>query len=106
MAEVKFTDQSIDDLNDIAEYISNDSVFYAELQVQKLINRTDILENFPLIGRIVPELNLKSVREIIEGNYRIIYRVVNKSMIHILTFHHSRRKLKRTVIKTMIKKNR
>ncbi len=106
MAEVKFTDQSINDLNDIAEYISNDSVFYAELQIQKLINRTDILENFPLIGRIVPELNLKSVREIIEGNYRIIYRVVNKSMIHILTFHHSRRKLKRTVIKTMIKTNR
>lgn len=106
MAEVKFTDQSINDLNDIAEYISNDSVFYAELQIQKLINRTDILENFPLIGRIVPELNLKSVREIIEGNYRIIYRVVNRSMIHILTFHHSRRKLKRTVIKTMIKTNR
>ena len=47
MAEVKFTDQAIDDLNDIAEYISNDSVFYAELQVQKLINRTDILEKFP-----------------------------------------------------------
>lgn len=106
MAEVKFTDQSIDDLNDIAEYISNDSVFYAELQIQKLINRTDILENFPLIGRIVPELNLKSIREIIEGNYRIIYKVVNKSMIHILTFYHSRRKLKRTVIKTMIKKSR
>lgn len=106
MAEVKFTDQSINDLNDIAEYISNDSVFYAELQIQKLINRTDTLEKFPLIGRIVPELNLKSVREIIEGNYRIIYRVVNKSMIHILTFHHSRRKLKRTVIKTMIKTNR
>ncbi len=106
MAEVKFTDQSINDLNDIAEYISNDSVFYAELQNQKLINRTDTLEKFPLIGRIVPELNLKSVREIIEGNYRIIYRVVNKSMIHILTFHHSRRKLKRTVIKTMIKTNR
>lgn len=106
MAEVKFTDQSIDDLNDIAEYISNDSVFYAELQIQKLINRTDILENFPQIGRIVPELNLKSVRKIIEGNYRIIYRVVNKSMIHILTFHHSRRKMKRTVIKTMFKKSR
>ena len=106
MAEIKFTDQSIEDLREIAGYISRDSVFYAELHIQKLINRTDILVNFPHIGRIVPEINSKSVREIIEGNYRIIYKVVNKDMLHILTFHHSRKKLKGTGIKNVIKKNK
>ena len=106
MAEVKFTDQSLDDLEDIAEYISKDSLFYAGMQVEKLIRRTDILEQFPAIGRIVPELKNKSIREIIEGNYRIVYRIVNREMIHILTFNHSRRKLKPTVIRETIKRNR
>jgi len=98
MAEVVFTEQSLSDINDIAEYIANDSVHYASLQVEKFFNKTDILTDFPLIGRIVPELNLKNVRELIEGNYRIIYKVVNKNTIHILAVHHSRRLLKRSNI--------
>jgi addiction module RelE/StbE family toxin len=104
MAEVKFTLQSLDDLDDIAEFISRDSAYYASMQVEKLIQRTDILENFPLIGRVVPELKIKSVREIIEGNYRIVYRVLGKGLVHILTFHHSRKKLKPTILRKIIKR--
>ncbi|MEI9809677.1 MAG: type II toxin-antitoxin system RelE/ParE family toxin [Bacteroidota bacterium] len=55
---------------------------------------------------MVPEVKIKSIRELIEGNYRIIYRIVNKNLIHILTFHHSSRKLKRSAIRRIIKKNR
>jgi addiction module RelE/StbE family toxin len=105
MAEVKFTVQSLDDLDDIAAYISRDSVHYAGLQVDKLIRRTDILENFPHFGRVVPELKIKSVREIIEGNYRIAYRVLNKNSVHILTFHHTRKNLKAAGIRKIIRKN-
>ena len=96
MVEIKFTDQSIADLDDIAEYISRDSVYYARMQIQKLIKRINILEQFPTMGRIVPELQIKSVRELSEGNYRIIYRIVSKEIIHILTIHHSRRKFNRS----------
>ena len=106
MAEVKFTLQSISDLEDIAEYISKDSFFYASMQVQKLIKRTDLLEKQPLRGRVVPELKIKSIRELIEGNYRIVYRIVNDNMSHILTFHHSKRKLTRSRIKRIIKRNK
>lgn len=106
MAEVKFTVQSINDLNEIAAYISNDSPFYAALFIEKLIARTDILVNFPKTGRIVPELNIKSIRELIEGNYRIIYRIVDKNLIHILTFYHSRRLLNKTEIKKTVKENK
>lgn len=106
MAEVRFTQQSLDDLEEIAEYIGRDSVYYAGMQLEKLIRRTDILEKFPLIGRVVPELKIKSVREIIEGNYRIVYRLFNKDAIHILTFHHSRKKLRPTSLKKNIKKNK
>jgi toxin ParE1/3/4 len=99
MVEVEFTIQSLADLEDIGSYISKDSEYYARMQVHKLITRTDILETFPEIGRIVPELKQKLIRELIEGNYRIIYRIVNKQTIHILTFHHSKRKLKKTFVR-------
>ena len=65
MVEIRFTDQAISDLEDIASYISADSPYYATLQLQKILQRTDILENFPAIGRIVPELKAKTVRELI-----------------------------------------
>ena len=106
MAEVRFTEQSITDLEDIAGYISKDSQFYAQMQVQKLISRINILERFPEIGRIVPELKTKSIRELVEGNYRIIYHIGTKELVHILTFHHSRRKIRNSGIRKLIKPNR
>ena len=104
MVEVKFTEQALNDIEEIALYISADSPHYASLQVQKIFSKTDILENFPNIGRIVPEVKHKFVREIIEGNYRIIYFIFSKTEIHILTIHHSSRKLVRTRLKKLIRK--
>lgn len=50
------------------------------------------LEAFPNIGRIVPELGDPAVREIILGNYRIIYRV-KPEFAEILTVYHGARLL-------------
>ena len=105
MVEVKFTIQSVSDLEDIAEYISKDSFFYASMQVQKLLKKTEILEHHPFSGRMVPELKIKTIRELIEGNYRIVYRIAGNKLIHILTFHHSKRKFNRSRIKRIIRKN-
>lgn len=99
MAQVAFTEQALSDIEDIANYISHDSVHYAQLQVQKFFKRVEILEKFPLTGRKVPELNMKLVRELIEGNYRIIYKIVNRETIHILTVYHTRRNLKRSALR-------
>ena len=104
MAEVKFTDQALKHLEDIVTYISQESSHYASLQLQKIFQRTEILEAFPFIGRIVPELRAKSIREIIEGYYRIIYLVVSKEEIHILTIHHSSKHLFRDQLKKICKK--
>jgi len=45
----------------------------------------------PEIGRIVPELEKKEIRELIEGNYRIIYRIKTKDLVEIVTIHHTSR---------------
>ena len=59
--------------------------------VAKLKIRTQVLKAHIHIGRIVPEINKVNIRELIEGNYRIIYKVVSKKQIDILTIHHSSR---------------
>jgi hypothetical protein len=43
MAEVKWTNQSFEDISNMAEYISKDSVRYAEMFVEKVFERAEIL---------------------------------------------------------------
>ena len=89
MVEVKFTDQSLADIENIAKFIASNSEKYAKIQVQRFFERIEILETNPLSGRIVPEINDKSIRELVMGNYRIIYKVVNEIRVDILTIHSS-----------------
>ncbi len=37
----------------------------------------------------MPETNKSNIRELIEGRYRIIYKIVSTEHIDILTIHHS-----------------
>ncbi|OHB62544.1 MAG: hypothetical protein A2Y76_10875 [Planctomycetes bacterium RBG_13_60_9] len=59
----------------LAAYIAADSAAMAALFVSRLIEATDRLEEFPLSGRIIPEVNNSNCREVIYGAYRIMYRV-------------------------------
>lgn len=99
MVLINWTFQAKDDLKGIAEYISKDSKRYAKYQVFKIRNRTKILKKYIQIGKKVPEINQGNIRELIEGNYRIIYKIISKSQIDILTIHHSARDLSRREIK-------
>lgn len=94
MAEIRWTDQALSDIENIAEFIAKDSEMYARIQVERFFEETQILESFPLSGRVVPEFKNKQIREIIFGNYRIIYRIFSKSTVDILTIHHSSRLIK------------
>lgn len=93
MAKISWTKWSLKDLRLIYDYISIDSPFYAERFISKIISRVDQLENMPLSGRIVPEKDDPSIRELIEGNYRIFYKVI-KTNISILRIHNSAREIK------------
>ena len=93
MVQINWTLQAKKDLKEIAEYISRDSKIYAKRQVLKIRNRTIILITQPYSWRVVPELQEEIIRELIEGNYRIIYKIVSNNRIDILTIHHSARDL-------------
>ncbi|RLD37463.1 MAG: type II toxin-antitoxin system RelE/ParE family toxin [Bacteroidetes bacterium] len=98
MVRINWTFQAKGDLKDIAEYISKDSKRYAKLQVTRLKTRTRILKTQTRSGKIVPEINQENIRELIEGSYRIIYKIVEDNQIDILTIHHSARDLTRRKI--------
>jgi toxin ParE1/3/4 len=100
MVKIIWTQRSLTDLKSIAEYISKDSVKYASMTIERLIDVTKHLETNPRIGRIVPEIGRDDkIREIIFGNYRIIYKISSTEIIHILTVHHSAKRLRQTSLK-------
>ena len=91
MAKIVWTEFSVLDLKEIFDYISKDSRRYAENQVKRIKAKTNILKLRPEAGRIVPELESKKIRELIVGNYRVVYRILNDDLVEILTVHHSAR---------------
>jgi plasmid stabilization system protein ParE len=92
MVEVRWTLQAADDFEAIANYIAADSPHYARLFVTDILAAIDRAALFPNSGRVVPETNTPDIREILLGNYRIMYRVHSEA-IEILAIYHSARLL-------------
>ncbi len=94
MVEIVWTPFALEDLLSIYDYIALDSPHYASRFIDKLVDRVDILLDHSEAGRIVPEFENESIRELIEGSYRIIYKVRSIDEIAIIRVHHSARLLK------------
>jgi toxin ParE1/3/4 len=95
MVQIIWLKSARNDLKDIYDFIAIDSNRYAKLQVEKIQLNTEILKSNIELGRVVPELSDPCIREIFERNYRIIYRIINPSTIHIIFIHHSARQFPR-----------
>ena len=90
---VFWTEQSYERLKEIRDYISDkDSSLKANRLIEKLIERGNSLSEFQNRGRIVPELGLEDLRELLEQNYRIIYRV-KQNKVQILSVFEAHRLL-------------
>jgi toxin ParE1/3/4 len=61
--EVKWSPEAIEDLESVAEYITRDSEFYARAVVTEILSVSRDVRDFPLIGRIVPEVGDERIRE-------------------------------------------
>ena len=88
--KIIWTKESFKRLAEIEDFIAKDSPDRAKKFVDKLIARGESLVNFPNKGRIVPEFSVPEIREIIEQNYRIVYRIT-KTRIEILTVFEGHR---------------
>ena len=90
---------AVDRASELADYIAQDKPSAAEKWIDTVFSKVEQLKSFPEIGRIVPEINDSQFRELIYGNYRIIYRIETKQ-ISILTIRHGRQILPINEIKT------
>jgi len=93
--KIKWTKQAKSDLYDIYRFIARDSTRYAQIQIENIQNAVSNLANFPLMGRNVPEFPYLPYREILVGNYRVLYRLEGeKGQIIIMSVVHGGRLLK------------
>jgi len=90
MARIIWSPDAAADLEEICNYIAENSELYARVFAQGIINAIERLQIFPESGRIVPEYNQKDMREIIFQNYRIVYRIRSDD-VEIVTIMHGAR---------------
>ena len=92
MAEVRWSPQALRDLDALGEYLTRSSPQYARSLVARLYAAGEALGEFPQMGRVVPEVELEHVREIVRGGYRIVYLAVEGG-VEVLAVLHGRQDL-------------
>jgi len=80
---------AVDRASEIACYIAQDKPSAAEKWIKTVFLKVKQLKTSPETGRIVPEIRNNQFRELIYGNYRIIYRI-EAEQISILTIRHGK----------------
>lgn len=89
-----WTKEALQSLMEIDEYISRDNPSAAISFIDKLISLAETIVDNPKKGRVVPELSLENIRELLHKNYRIVY-LIKKNSIEILTVFEGHQLLKK-----------
>lgn len=95
MASVRWTVGARADLREIVDYISQDSVTYAAALAGRIVTNVGRLRRYPRLGRVVPEYQDRSLRELIVGNYRVVYRLQGQGVAVLAIVHGSRDLIRR-----------
>lgn len=86
--EIILTDRFLGRVEEFSDYIALDDIPAAMMWAQEVFDRCKQLRSHPESGRIVPEFVRPEIRELIHGNYRLIYEVKPKQ-IDMLTIWHT-----------------
>ena len=89
---VVWTEQAAERLREIEAFVARDDPRAAARLVDRLIARGDALARHPDRGRRVPELPDSGLRELIVGNYRVVYRRTSEA-VEVLTVFEGHRRL-------------
>lgn len=87
--KVTWSPLAVDRVAEIASYIAEDNAPAAEKWIHKVFARVGQLASFPESGRHLPETSRPDIRELVWGNYRIIYRL-ESHQLSILTVRHTK----------------
>jgi addiction module RelE/StbE family toxin len=88
--KVVWSPEALDDVDAIAGYIARDSAFYATTVVNRILETSRSLNQFPYLGRAVPELGQDDIRERFVYSYRLVYRVAQDTITVVAVIHGKR----------------
>lgn len=91
--KVKWTEAAWSDLEEAADYIARDSSHYAAAFVRETQDATRSLAQLAERGRVVPEFDDPSIRELFVRSYRLIYQMTER-IVYIIGFVHGARNLR------------
>ena len=88
--KLEWSNEALEDIESIATYIEKDSPVYAKSIVSKFFEKAEIIKDFTQLGRIVPELNDSTIREIFVYSYRLIYKIDSNTVLFVAVIHGKR----------------
>lgn len=94
---VEWSEPAKKDLRQIHDYIAEDSRFYAKKVINEIVEKSESLNDFPQIGRVVPEIEDPNIRELFIYSYRLIYETLPENLT-ILAIVHSKRDFNKKIL--------
>jgi addiction module RelE/StbE family toxin len=88
--KLRWSDRAREDLKEIGRFIARDSRDAARRWVSRLRRRAAKAASAPASGRMVPELAKPEIREVLLGNYRIVYQVTGRTVTIVTVFEAHR----------------
>jgi len=82
--------EAIEDIESIASYIERDSPWFARIVASAIVGTTETIPLNPQMGRMVPEIGHKQIRERFVYSYRVIYRIEPERIVMAAVIHGSR----------------
>lgn len=98
MVEISWTAEAECWLHDIHDYIARDNIKAAHRVVLGIIEKAQILKEYPEIGYRFEQISREDVRILLYGHYRIAYLVKSKTEIDILGIFHGALDLERYLL--------
>jgi addiction module RelE/StbE family toxin len=89
-SKLEWSEEALEDIESIATYIEKDSPTYAKSVVSKFFEKAETLQDFSELGRMVPEFNDTTIREIFIYSYRLIYKLYDNKILFVAVVHGKR----------------
>lgn len=90
MARIIWTMRAADEYEEAVKYVARQAPVAAHRLAQRIMKRIRALRKFPDSGGFVPEDASGRYRQLIEGNYRIIYRREGTAVVIASIYHGAR----------------
>src|SRR5690242_12111660 len=95
MATIRWTLRAQRDLQEILDFAARSSPENALALTEYILQTVRRLEDFPRIGRVVPEFEGRDLREVLVPPYRIFYIIKPDEVAEVQAIYHSSRNLRR-----------